>query len=113
MKILWFTNTVLPDHAKKLFLSSTPRGGWLPSLSDLLKKAKNIEIAVATNVAVKKISCNPVDNIKYYAIPLIKYKKLSSKLISCYQNVEKEFQPDMYSYTWHREFSWFTDSLWV
>jgi glycosyltransferase involved in cell wall biosynthesis len=95
MKILWLTNTVLPDHATMLSLSSTPRGGWLPSLADLLKKMENIELAVATNVAVKKFSCNTLNNIKYYAIPLIKYKGLSSKLISYYQDVEKEFQPDI------------------
>ena len=41
MKILWFTNSLPPDHAEAIGRPVTYRGGWLPALADALRADAN------------------------------------------------------------------------
>ena len=53
MKILWVTNSILPDLAKDLNIEHRPFEGWLIDLAVELSK-KNIELTIAT---VQKKEC--------------------------------------------------------
>jgi glycosyltransferase involved in cell wall biosynthesis len=50
MKILWICSLPLPEMAKQLGIEENVNGGWLTGLSNALKKEKDIDFVVASNV---------------------------------------------------------------
>ena len=40
MKVLWFTSSIMPDHAIALGITSSPRAAWLPALAQAFVESK-------------------------------------------------------------------------
>jgi glycosyltransferase involved in cell wall biosynthesis len=68
MKILWFTNTPMPDMNKYHGKDSLGTGGWMGALLELLKNRPELEIGVATACTNLPTSQFKKDGIDYFII---------------------------------------------
>ncbi len=67
MKVLWFTNIVLPEFAERIGLAKINQGGWLPSLVDAIRKyAPQIELHICS--AGPEGMQETINGISYYAL---------------------------------------------
>jgi len=99
LKVLWLTNSLLPDHAAALGKPISHRGGWMAALAHELALDERIELAVATNTTVAAISIETVNGVRYYGVPQraakIKPRRLPAWIITGYRDVIQDFQPDV------------------
>lgn len=99
MKVLWLTNSIMPDHAVALGLVPSPRAGWMPALAEAFVESGQVSLAVATNVPSAGWRQDEVDGVHYYTIPFSKGGfrggRLSVSLIQYYQRVVEDFRPDV------------------
>ncbi len=67
MKVLWFTNIVLPGFAERIGLTKINQGGWLPSLVDAIRKyAPQIELHICS--AGPEGLQETINGVSYYAL---------------------------------------------
>ncbi len=98
MRVLWFTNHILPDHAIALGKKPSPIGGWMPALADALNESGQVELGIATNVLGCLWSKKQINERIYFSIPVprnINYRNLPLSLIQGYQRAVDEFKPDI------------------
>jgi glycosyltransferase involved in cell wall biosynthesis len=70
MKILWFTNIVLPGLARAMSRPPEVVGGWMSSLLDQLRGREDVELAVATSITGQQaVSKHAVEGVSYYCLP--------------------------------------------
>ena len=97
MKVLWCTNIILPDAAKRLGIKPLPYGGWMVALAKDISRCDNIRLAIATVYDGNKILSFEENNIKYYLLPggvkaKLRYEK---KLEQRWAEVISDFSPDI------------------
>jgi glycosyltransferase involved in cell wall biosynthesis len=99
LKVLWLTNSLLPDHAAALGKPISYRGGWMAALAHELALDERIELAVATNTAVAETGIETVKGVRYYGVPQrtarIKPGRLPAWIIAGYRDVIQDFRPDV------------------
>lgn len=68
MKVLWLTNTLLPDAARALGLEKTNKEGWLVGLLDSVKKSDaDVTFGVASPVMATRDGFKAkIDSVTYY-----------------------------------------------
>lgn len=68
MRIVWFTNIILPDFAYSLGLNGVNQGGWLPSLVSAVRKfAPSIELTVVCEGIQRRESI--ISGVRYVMMP--------------------------------------------
>ena len=99
MRVLWFTSSIMPDHAIALGITSSPRAAWLPALAQAFVESKKIVLAVATNIPDEIYKKHNINGVEYYSLSSCKINNtndcISSALINNYQNVLEDFKPDI------------------
>jgi len=98
LRILWFTNILMPDLSKALGRKQEVVGGWMSSLLGSMSKLENVEIAVATILpGANHVVEHHYGHVTYYGLPLKKTRgmKLSPKFVSACQNIISSFAPDI------------------
>lgn len=99
MKVLWLTNSLLPDHASMVKKPYTHRGGWILALAEALVADGRVDLAVATNVCTTEAAKRSVHNILYYTVPVRSGnqvgRRLPETMIQAYQCVVRDFKPDI------------------
>ena len=95
MKILWITNTVFPDLAKKLGLPQPISGGWMYALADQLANFDEITLAVASTYSQKNLCKYVINGITYYLLPYKNKKRYPKYLEKYWKNICDEFNPDI------------------
>ena len=98
MRVLWITNSLLPEAAARLRgrIEIKGTGGWLLSLADALVDSGNIELVVASisplvNSFVKIIG----EHVLHYAIPYIGDTSYKSKYEDTFRTIFNEIRPDV------------------
>ena len=67
MKVIWFTNIVLPEFAREIGLVTINQGGWIPSLVDAIRKyAPQIELHICS--AGPEGRQATIGGVRYYAL---------------------------------------------
>lgn len=88
-KILWISNLIFPEIAKKLGIPINPAGGWMLRSSELLSQESDINLTVAAPFSgineIMHISC---DRKEFYLFPKENY-------ISSYHFLKKTINPDV------------------
>ena len=57
MKVLWFTNVLMPEFAQAINASTSSSGGWMMALADAIRVyAPEIQLTIATR-SPKKVNC--------------------------------------------------------
>lgn len=70
MRILWFTNTPMPELSAILGRTPAVVGGWMSSLLEELRHRPDVEIAVATSIAGQRSMVRHRSNgLTYYSLP--------------------------------------------
>jgi glycosyltransferase involved in cell wall biosynthesis len=99
MKVLWFTDHVLPDLATALGKTSSPQCGWMPALAAALVESNRVELGIATNVPGADWRNRKIKGLHYYTVPMVKRRfplvGLPETLIRDFQRVAEDFQPDV------------------
>ncbi|NCC88277.1 MAG: glycosyltransferase, partial [Clostridia bacterium] len=98
MKILWVCNVKIPSVSIALGEPVHPFGGWLSTLSDILKTVEGIELAVCFPIENKKRNIEGYgDYIRYYSFQedshdIATYKPKTEKR---FREIIAEFEPDI------------------
>ncbi len=99
MRVLWFCNSLLPDHAVALGKPVSHRGGWMPALADALVADDRIQLAVATDVLGAEDGKTVVGGTRYYTVARRRgwgdRVRLPDKLVQSYRRVVNDFEPDL------------------
>lgn len=69
MKILWFTNILLPDALNALGQKPIEKGGWMSSLADALTKNEDVDLAVVSTSDINEFQKIVLNRITHYIIP--------------------------------------------
>jgi glycosyltransferase involved in cell wall biosynthesis len=98
MRVLWFTNIIMPELDEKLGRKTQVTGGWMPALLDVLRGEEGIELAVATRVR----GCHPssgysIKGVTYFCLPGAKGRthKAATDLAEPCRRVISAFAPDV------------------
>lgn len=89
MRILWTVNTLMPQIAKELGITSTHAISWIDAMGNRLKENQDVSLAIACIGKVDTIVSKEIDGIHYYVIPRAGIKK------DMWGGVLDEFQPDV------------------
>jgi glycosyltransferase involved in cell wall biosynthesis len=99
MKVLWFTNHVLPEFAESFGYNSSKLGGWMPALADGLVESNKVILGIATNIPGNSWTKKKINSKIYYSIPQAKrkvnYRNLPLYIIDNFRRAVAEFQPDI------------------
>lgn len=95
MKILWVTNSILPELAQALKIKHYPYEGWLIHLADQLAE-NGIELTIATAKRNMDSFSHKGKKIDYYLLKNVKKKGIYDKsLEDQWSKVISEIQPDI------------------
>lgn len=75
MRILWTVNTLMPQIAKELGITSTHAISWIDAMGNRLKENQDVSLAIACIGKVDTIVSKEIDGIHYYVIPRVGIKK--------------------------------------
>lgn len=97
MKILWVTNTPLPEACQLLNETPPPFGGWLINASRDLSIQENIELSISSpRLQSKDVRKLNGERINYYFFPIVNMKdKNSIRNNNHLINILKELKPDI------------------
>lgn len=97
MKILWITNSVMPEIAQSLGWSRRGSGGWMSAMLNQLRKMPDITLAVAS--ISKKIHSpirENIDGVEYWILPSKTATwKYNTKLEQYWLTIKSTFVPDV------------------
>lgn len=94
MKTLWTVNLVPKDAADQLGITSDVLGGWVESMASRLKKAKDVELAIACKTEKANRFDQVIDDVRYFSLGYDGKTKLPELEASCNSIIE-QFQPDI------------------
>lgn len=69
MNILWTTNVIMPEVAKRLGIGSKHPVSWIEAMSAKLKLQKGVALAIVSRAPVSKIEVCDLEGIKYILLP--------------------------------------------
>ncbi len=69
MNILWTTNVIMPEVAKRLGIGSKHPVSWIEAMSAKLKLQKGVALAIVSRAPVSKIKVSDLEGIKYILLP--------------------------------------------
>ena len=96
-KVLWLTNTHLPDIAQEFGLKVNPSSGWLTGAFSKIKESKSVDLTVCfplnEQLVYKKVSKN---DVSFYGFthPGV-YKEDLSELILVFKKIISIENPDI------------------
>lgn len=94
MKILWITNSLLPNIKEKLGMAKGASGGWMvAAANNLLNWHNDIELAIVSTW--NNITKGEVGDMKYYTIPANIYDRKVSERKRIWNNIVNDFNPDI------------------
>lgn len=96
MRVLWMTNTILPQIAKLIGRSEQYYIGWLSSLLDDMLKVQEIELAVCFPDSGKELISGKEKNLTYYCLPAwCGGEVYHEKTTEFMKGIIEEFKPDL------------------
>lgn len=96
MKILWITNSILPDLAKALKIRHLPFEGWLVDLAQEISKKPDVELIIATSQKNKGRFYTKIANISYYMLETKKPNTVyDSYLEKQWEDIINKVNPDI------------------
>lgn len=98
MRVLWFTNIVLPDLARALGRTPEVTGGWMSSLLEALRGVDDVEVAVATLAPGRQfVGRHDTGGVSYFCLPgpVSSGKALLPAFTSACDEVVRLFKPDV------------------
>ena len=69
MKILWTVNTLMPEVANRIGVSSAHSISWIAAMSKEIIKSENVSLAIVCGGAVQNTEKHVLDGITYYIMP--------------------------------------------
>ncbi len=97
MKLLWFTNTYVPNPSKSDLQDLRGSGGWMLSLLRHLQRNGDYRIAVATARPVRRLVRYTVDNIDCFIIPVKRESRAPNRrrALNYCRNIVEKWKPDL------------------
>jgi glycosyltransferase involved in cell wall biosynthesis len=98
MRILWFTNILMPDVCKAFGQPAQVVGGWMPSLLSALLRTGNVEMAVAAvHRDLNSVEKMVLNGVTYYLLPKSTEdeRKLTERFKDYCTFAIKDFVPDL------------------
>lgn len=94
LKVLWIINILMPYPCQRLSIPFSNYGGWLVSLSNLLKESNEIILGIATVYNGNEYKVFKDDKIKYFLLPYNETNSYSS-LKEYWPLVVSDFKPNL------------------
>lgn len=69
MNILWTTNVIMPEVAKRLGIESKHPVSWIEAMSLKLKAREDVSLAIVSRAPINKLEVSDLDGIKYILLP--------------------------------------------
>ncbi|MHC4118278.1 MAG: glycosyltransferase family 4 protein [Planctomycetota bacterium] len=97
MRVLWFTNTMLPGHVGSSSDSLRASGGWMNALLEEVVDRTDWQIAVATAASGRHAETRCVEGVEYFVVPC---PAIAGKL-ACERSLERcaeivnQWRPDL------------------
>lgn len=97
MKILWFTNNLLPDIAEENGIKASVNEGWLVGMSsNLTRNFEDISLGVACSQNFsEKLVEGRLENYKYFAYYEQSKETYNPSLHVVFENIIKKYAPDI------------------
>ena len=98
MKVLWFTNIMLPRVAGELGKTAYEVGGWLVGLSDSLLQSGEVELTVASPaLGERALISGKVDTLSYFGFPwkVLRADKYDPKAEAYAETIIMQTTPDI------------------
>lgn len=84
MRVLWFTNCIMPDYAKERLLPCAVGGGWMSALLCAIRQyAPEIRLSIAFET--KKSDFAKIEGVDYYALGSRNDSEFQSNVENCLQ----------------------------
>ncbi len=97
MRVLWFTNIMLPGHIDAEAKGFCTSGGWMAVLLEELLRRTGVEIAVATASPVPKEVRHRADGVDFFVVPC----RQSENVLACARALRhcaelvRDWRPDL------------------
>lgn len=95
MKVLWIVNTLFPEVAELLQISTPVTGGWLSSCAKVLTtRYPHMELAIAVlynGAGIKRIR----GKYHYFLIPYRHYDRYDTSVEKAFKKISQDFRPDI------------------
>lgn len=97
MRVLWITNTLMPDLAQNLGMSWAGSGGWMSAMLMQIRNKPGVSLAVATvSRNIDQPISRIVNNVEYWLFPTKKKNwEYDVSLEEYWKSLQKQFQPDI------------------
>lgn len=96
MKVLWMTNTILPQIAKMIGRNEQYYLGWLSSLLDDVLKTNQVELAVCFPDQGDELLTGKEGNLSYYGLPAWCFQEVyEEKVTDFMKTIIEDFHPDI------------------
>ena len=89
MNILWTTNVIMPEVAKRLGIGSKHPVSWIEAMSQRLAKRNDVNLAIVSRAPISKIEDSDLDGIKYILLPS------DCNKVDYWDEVFSKFKPDV------------------
>jgi glycosyltransferase involved in cell wall biosynthesis len=95
VKVLWIVNTIFPELANELKISTPFVGGWMFSMAKALADIPNLELGVATVYSKNILLEKKINEISYFLLPSRNNTKYDRNLESFWKEICDNFDPDI------------------
>lgn len=96
MKVMWMTNTILPQIAAQIGRSEQYYIGWLSSLLDDILNTGEVELAVCFPDKGNTLVSGKADHLTFYGLPAwCSGEVYNEKVTEFLKGIVEEFQPDL------------------
>lgn len=93
MKVLWVSNIIPEDAAKKYGLKASPMGGWIMSMANELIKYYDLQLAIATTGSDKGLLSCAENGIDFFILD--GGLRRSEKIDSQWREIVDKWKPDI------------------
>lgn len=94
MRILWIVNLVPRELANKIGIDTVVLGGWVESMTNQMRRYKDINLAIACRTDRNNTFCETIDRVTYYSVSYDGKTKLQVLENRC-DEIISEFSPDI------------------
>ncbi|MBQ9752765.1 MAG: glycosyltransferase [Paludibacteraceae bacterium] len=97
MRILWITNSVMPEIAQTLGWSRLGSGGWMSAMLSQLRQRPNVKIVIATiSKKINRLIVRDVNGVRYWILPAkTPIWKYDSDLEKYWITLKETYSPDI------------------
>ncbi len=95
MRVLWVSNVIFPYPSEQLKFGKTVFGGWMNSLYESILKKENYDFCIVSTYDGIDLKKYVDKKTVYYLIPNKNENKLNMKLSYYWNQIVKEFNPDI------------------